>query len=219
MFASVLSASFYVCWRAERAAIAVDNEEQMKNHLASVIAAAVGLVLSAGAPAQTMSHADYKTRYEAIAAQSKAGQAACRSFAGNIRDICLAKAKGSEAVAQAELKAAYEPGGKSRYDVSITRAQADYRIAREKCDDKSGNAKDVCIEEAWTAQVSADADARSQLRASSTSAPLQPDPKAVEVRDQESEKTRAAAFAATKARCDTYAGDAKARCLKSARQR
>ena len=218
MFASVLSASFYVRWRAECAAIAVDNEEQMKKHLVSAIAA-VSLLFSAGVPAQNMSHADYQTRYEKIGAQSKVAQVACRSFAGNIRDICLAEAKGSEAVAQAELKAAYEPGGKSRYDVSITRAQADYRIAREKCDDKSGNAKDVCIEEAWTAQVSADADARSQLRASSTSAPLQPDPKAVEVRDRESEKSRAAAFAATKARCDTYAADAKARCLKSAGQR
>jgi hypothetical protein len=42
----------------------------------------------------------------------------------------------------------------SRYKVSA-KSEADYRVAKERCDDKSGNPKDICVEEAKAAQATA----------------------------------------------------------------
>ena len=62
------------------------------------IAVAIGLVFSAGASAQSMSKADYKSAEDGIAADYKSAQAACASMAGNAKDICQAEAKGKEKV-------------------------------------------------------------------------------------------------------------------------
>jgi hypothetical protein len=35
----------------------------------------------------------------------------------------------------------------------MAKVDADYAVAKEKCDDFSGNAKDVCVKEAKAAQV------------------------------------------------------------------
>jgi hypothetical protein len=43
----------------------------------------------------------------------------------------------------------------------MAKAEADYDVAKEKCDDQSGNAKDVCKKDAKAAFTSAKADAKS----------------------------------------------------------
>ena len=47
--------------------------------------------------------------------------------------------------------------------MSVAKAQADYAIAKEKCDDKAGNDRVACVKEARTAQARAKADARGQM--------------------------------------------------------
>ena len=42
--------------------------------------------------------------------------------------------------------------------------EADYKVAMEKCDDKAGNLKDVCIKEAKAAMKSAKADAKANKK-------------------------------------------------------
>ena len=44
--------------------------------------------------------------------------------------------------------------------VTIAKAEADYRVAKEKCDDSAGNAKDVCLKEAKAAEAAAKAEAK-----------------------------------------------------------
>jgi hypothetical protein len=44
--------------------------------------------------------------------------------------------------------------------VRTAKADAAYELAKEKCDDLSGNAKDVCQKDAKAAQASAKADAK-----------------------------------------------------------
>ena len=68
--------------------------------------------------------------------------------------------------AKAELEDGYKPTKKTRYNVSIAKAEADYSVAMEKCDDKAGNDKDVCVKEAKAAQTAAKADAKSLLKTS-----------------------------------------------------
>ena len=43
---------------------------------------------------------------------------------------------------------------------ATARADANYEVAKEKCDDLAGNAKDVCVKEAKAAFVKAKADAK-----------------------------------------------------------
>jgi hypothetical protein len=42
----------------------------------------------------------------------------------------------------------------------VAKAEADYRVAKERCDDQAGNVKDVCLEEAKAAEAAAKADAK-----------------------------------------------------------
>ena len=81
----------------------------------------------------------------------------------NAKDVCLAEARGKERIAKAELAPRNKPGERASYNVSVAKAQADYAIAKEKCDDRAGNDRVACVKEARTAQARAKADARGQM--------------------------------------------------------
>src|SRR5512140_3567835 len=102
-------------------------------------------------------------------ADLKAAKASCDSLAGNTKDICVAEAKGKASVAQAELKAKYQPSIKASHDARVAKADADYAVAMERCDDKGGNDKDVCVKEAKAAKVRAVADAQAWMETAKAS--------------------------------------------------
>jgi osmotically-inducible protein OsmY len=129
----------------------------MKKLNITLIAAAIALVFSNGALAQTLSKAEYKADKDKIAAEYKSASAACSSSTGNAKDICKVEAKGKQKVATAELDARNKPSAKASKAVSTARADADYALAKEKCDDKAGNDKSVCVKEAKAAQAQAKA--------------------------------------------------------------
>ena len=103
------------------------------------IALATGLAFSTGAMALSMSKDEYKGRKDGIATEYKTAKAGCGSFAANAKDICMAEAKGREKIAKADLEERYKPAPNTRYRARIARAEADYSVAREKCDDQAGN--------------------------------------------------------------------------------
>jgi hypothetical protein len=134
----------------------------------SAIAIAAGLAFSAGATAQSMSKAEYKSGKDGIAAEYKSAKAACASMSGSARDgsrgtirrqICDAEAKGKKKVAKAELEARYAPSDKNRDAVRAAKAEADYSVAKEKCE-VAGNVKQVCMKEAKAAETRAVADVK-----------------------------------------------------------
>lgn len=188
----------------------------MKQSGMKVLALAVGFAFSAGAMAQNMSQDDYETDKDQSASQYKAEKAACKSFSGNARDICVAEAKGREKVANADLEASYKPSVNKRYKARVAAAEADYSVARERCDDKAGTAKDVCAEEAKAAQTTAKADAKAQMKVSDANAVARG--KAVEARKDAAESSNDAQYGVAKEKCDTYAGKAKDQCLAQARK-
>lgn len=126
----------------------------------TTIAAAIALAFSTGAMAQNLSKDDYKAGKDKIAAEYKSAKAGCGSLKANAKDVCMAEAKGKEKVAKAELEASYKPGDKTRQAVGMAKAEADYAVAKEKCDDKAGNDKKSCVKEAKTAEASAKAAAK-----------------------------------------------------------
>lgn len=106
-----------------------------------------------------------KTAYNAAkdkaAADYKAAKAQCKSLKGNAEDICIEEAKVARARAEADAIAQHRSGDakdlrKAREDV----AKAEYDLAKEKCDDQTGNAKKACKLDAKAAKDSAMADAK-----------------------------------------------------------
>jgi len=170
----------------------------------TVIAAAVGLAFSASALADAMSKTEYKSARDKIESEYKSARTACDSMQGNAKDICFAEAKGREDVAMAELDVASKPGRKSRYALRIAKANAQYHVAREKCDDLAGNAKDVCVKQAKAARTSTKADART-------------DNKIAEAHKEAAADKRDADYAVAKEKCDALAGEAQEHCVKDAK--
>lgn len=186
----------------------------MKKLSINALALAAGLAFSAGAMADSLSREDYKAGKEQIAGQYKAEKAACKSFSGNAKDICLVEAKGREKLAIADLDASYKPSANSRYKANVAAAEASYAVARERCDDKGDTAKDVCIEEAKAAKATAKADAKAQMKVSDANAVARG--KATEARKDAAATANDAQYQVAKEKCDTYAGGAKDHCLEQA---
>lgn len=126
----------------------------------NVIAIVAGFLFSSGTMAgQHMSKDVYKSEKDRIELEYKAQKARCDSLAGNAKDICLVEVKGEEKTAEADLDAQYEPSRENRYKARIARTEADYAVAKERCDDQAGNAKEVCLKEAKAAEAAAKANA------------------------------------------------------------
>ena len=95
-----------------------------------------------------MTKDQYKAEKDRIGVDAKSAKDRCKSAAGNAKDICMAEAKGQEKVAKAELELRYKNTGKARNDVRLAKADANYEVAKEKCDALAGAAKDRCVPDA-----------------------------------------------------------------------
>src|SRR5689334_16414470 len=123
----------------------------MKLHL---IAASVALAFASTAFAQSTApnragERDMKkAEHERIEAAYKADKAKCDGMKGNEKDVCMKEAKGKEKVAKAELDAKNDPSDRNRHKVDEAKADADYDVAKEKCESMKGKEKDACQHDA-----------------------------------------------------------------------
>lgn len=179
-----------------------------KSLIVAAITLAFGLPI---ASAQAMSDGDYKGQKDKIGAEYRAAQQKCKSLSGNAKDICSAEAKGTEKIAKAELDARRDNyTAKARHEVRIAKAEATHDVAKEKCDDLAGNAKDVCVKDAKAALTRAKAEADADRKASETSQSS---------REKVANVTRKADYDAAVERCDGFAGEAKSRCVTETKAR
>ncbi len=193
----------------------------------SALATAILLTFNVGTMAQTLSKSDYEARKDSIKAQYKAAKEKCDALSGNAGDICEAEAKGQKNVATAELEANYEPNNKTRYEALKAKAEADYDLAKEKCDDLSGNAKDVCVKEAKAAYVNAESSAKMHTDITGhEKASTDSKHDNVKVREKGDEVLRKdvtenkanSAYAVEKEKCDAFSGSAKESCINKAKR-
>lgn len=198
----------------------------MKMSTISAIVTVVGLTFSASAMAETMSKQEYKTGKDRIEADYKADKKNCESMSDNAKDICMAQAKGKMKVSEANLDARNKNTRKARYDAQVAKAEAEYSVAKEKCDDKKGNDKDVCLKEAKAAEVSAKADARAKMQTSnayseagekSDKSRRDAKEKANEAKKDAAEDKQDAKYNLAKEKCDVLSGEAKDNCIKKAK--
>ena len=164
--------------------------------------------------AMAMSNAEYKTQRDRISGDYKVNRDKCAALKGNAKDICVSEAKGAEKIAKAELEAQYEPSPRHTEQLALAKADAAYDTAKEKCDDLSGNSKDVCMKDAKAAHVKAKEEAK--LARVSTEAGTTNAEKMRDAQKQANTAEREAFYKAAKERCDSLAGDAKEACHKEA---
>ena len=172
-------------------------------HCASRLTLAALLTLTA-ASAQAMSKPDYKASKQAISSAYKTDKAGCASLKDNAKDICVEEAKAKEKVAYAELEFNYTGKPADQTKLQMTKAKTVYAVAKERCDDKSGNDKDVCVKQAKAAEAAAIADAKMV--------------KAVNKAENKAIDTKADAnYKLAVEKCDALTGDAKTNCVASAK--
>jgi hypothetical protein len=186
----------------------------MKSKLA-LLTLAASFVFSGSAMALTKD--EYKTQKDRIEADYKASREKCGSLDGNAKDICQAEAKGTEKVAKAELEAQYKPSPRNDQKTREAKANAAYDLAKEKCDDQTGNAKDVCVKDAKAAQATAKANAK----VSKVSAEGGRDRagNVAEARKDANADKNEAQYKAAKERCDALSGNAKDSCQNDAKSK
>ena len=173
------------------------------HRLRAALVVATLLVLPV-AYAATMTKADHKAGKSRISADYKADKSACAPQAGNAKDICVEEAKAKEKVALAELQYGYTGKAADHNKVLVAKAESAYAVAKERCDDKSGNAKDVCVKEAKAVETKALADAKmgKEIRESKEDA-------AADKHDAD--------YKVALEKCDALAGDAKGTCVAAAK--
>ena len=156
--------------------------------------------------ATSMSKADYSTAKTRISADYKTDKAACATLTANAKDVCVQEAKAKEKVARAELEYGYTGKVGDRTKVAEVKAKSAYAVAKEKCDDQTGNNKDVCVKEAKAVEVKALADAKAakEIGAART--------------DATADK-RDADYKVAIEKCDAMSGDGKASCVAAAKTR
>lgn len=183
----------------------------------NLIALSAATLLATSALA--MGQPEYKTAKDQISADYKMNKQKCDALSGNAKDICQKEAKGTENVAKADLEAQYKPSDKTAYKAREARADADYAIAKEKCDDLSGNAKDVCVKEAKAAHVTAKENAKvAKAVAKPGETVIEKAAGVAEARKDAAAEKNEANYKAAKERCDALAGDLKSKCVDDAKR-
>ncbi|MFP8780825.1 hypothetical protein [Hydrogenophaga sp. RWCD_12] len=154
--------------------------------------------------AATMTDADYKAGKTRISADYKQDKAACSSQTSNAKDVCVEEAKAKEKVARAELEYGHSGKAADGNKVLVAKAESAYAVAKERCDDKAGNAKDVCVKEAKAVETKALADAKMGKEIG-------------EAKKDAATDKRDADYKVAVEKCDALAGDAKSGCVAAAK--
>jgi hypothetical protein len=187
----------------------------MKHTNINALALAIGFALSTGAIAESMSKEQYESLVTKIDTNYKVAKEICGSLAGNANDICDAEAKGKLNIAKSELEYNYEPTVNTLYNARVAKADAEYSVAAQKCDDKDGNVKDVCVKEAKAAKTQQTAAAEAQMKTSKADAVAIE--KSSDARKDAEKDMRDANYAVAKEKCEALASDTKDLCLSNAK--
>lgn len=169
------------------------------------LALAATFCLGASA-ATTMAKGTYDGAKDDIKATYNVAHDQCLTKSGNEKDVCMEVVKGQEKIALAHLEYHYTGKEKDRLKLHEAIYDARYDVAKEKCDDLSGDAKDVCVREAKTERDKAKASTKL-------------DKKVTQAFTDAEAAMRKADYKLAKEKCDTLSGDKKDICEVSVKSR
>ena len=120
----------------------------MKNfNLKKSFAAVAGVALlgcSLGALASDQAYTAAKSQAEAVYDKEVTH---CDTLSGNDKDVCVKAAKAKRTGSEADAKAQHKASD-ARKDANKDKLEADYKVAKERCDNFSGSEKDACVDNA-----------------------------------------------------------------------
>lgn len=122
------------------------------------LALSAGLCLIGSAQASNFTSATYDGAKANLKTLYKAEREACAPMSGNTKDICVEEVKARDKISHAQLTYNYTGVDKDEQKLYQARYEATYAVAKEKCDDASGQAKSLCVREAKTVRDKAKAD-------------------------------------------------------------
>ncbi len=184
----------------------------MKHYIYPLVTA---IAFTLMAPANAMTKGEFQTASDRLVLDRKTAYEKCEPLARSAKTACVIEAKGQYDIAQLDLASKYKPSSKADLKVRTKRADVAYEIAKARCDDLTGNPKDVCRKDAKAAYVSAKADAKVSMVAAQTSS--KDVKKVAEARKDAAEDKSDALYAAAKERCDAMSGEAKTTCANDAK--
>lgn len=133
----------------------------MKTLIATLLATAAGASFAA-APTAALNHdpATYRNLTQKAETEYRAATAKCDAKSGNDKDVCMAEARLARTRTEADALSKYNntTAGRARAHTNV--ADAEYDLAKAKCDAKSGADKDSCMDNAKSVHTAALADAK-----------------------------------------------------------
>lgn len=164
----------------------------------------LALLLSSQAWAQVITKAEYengKTRINAAYDQEKK---ACSKLSGNQEDVCKVEAKANREAGLADLDASLKGTLDAHIAAEEEKVNGIYEIAKEKCDDYNGDAKDLCLTKAKADRSTGMANVKANR-------------KTLEAQQEAAEKKMESDYEVALKKCDSYAGEVKASCKDKAK--
>lgn len=179
----------------------------MKTTIKSIVIACTLAMAGAASFAQTtMSSNVYGSAKDQIKQVYKADRETCKTLSGNAKDVCEKEVEGREEVAMAHLQFQRTGSAEDRRKLAEVRLEARHELAKEKCDDLSGNAKDVCQTQAKTALDKGKADVKMNKEVA-------------EARSDAEDTKMKADYKMASERCDSMTGESKDSCQATAKAR
>ena len=133
----------------------------MKTLIATLLATAAGASFAA-APTAALNHdpATYRNLTQKAETEYRAATAKCDAKSGNDKDVCMAEARLARTRTEADALSKYNNTAAGRARAHTNVADAEYDLAKAKCDAKSGADKDSCMDNAKSVHTAALADAK-----------------------------------------------------------
>ena len=131
----------------------------MKSQTVYVLLFSAAIAAPAGATPlprhKPLTRQDYAAQKAQIDAQFATNRKLCSSMKGSTRAICKVEAKGRADALRAELEARYEPSPEASFHSRSVTADANYAVAKAKCDASEGDARNRCNKDAKAAREAA----------------------------------------------------------------
>ena len=113
------------------------------------------LFSSSVAIAQTVDNNAYKAAKDKAESDYKVAKDGCKSLKRNAEDVCKEEAKVAQARAELDATTQYRNDARDIEKAKRKLADAEYDLAKERCDDMSGSAKSACKSDAKSAHKTA----------------------------------------------------------------
>lgn len=118
------------------------NTNVKKTLVAAIGATLIGFSFSAVASDSTYKAA--KSQAEAVYDKDIEH---CDTLSGNDKDVCVKAAKAKHTSSEADATAQHKASD-ARKDANAEKLEAEYKVAKERCDNFSGSEKDACQDRA-----------------------------------------------------------------------